>query len=307
MDRRIKAFLAIAKERNVTAAARIVGLEQPSLTRLLKKLEAELGAPLFNRLSRGVELTEFGESFRQHALRIEAEYRSAAEEIAALKGDHLPSFRIGAGTLYHLLFIPGLVQRLTREFPKTRLEVIGGFTPTMFPMLVRGELDVVLGRAEEALDRTYGLHTIPLLKVSTGVVMRGTHALGSRKLTADLLADRVWIRHQHEEEIMDRLTRYFQERQLPFPRIAITTTSFETALRIIAGSDLFTLAPMPLQSFVRMGGLEIIPPEEPIWQYQSGVSFRRSSLKYPIVERLTAIIRELMSAPDSPGFLQGAS
>ena len=38
MDRRIKAFLAIAKEGNITAAARLVGLEQPSLTRLLKKL-----------------------------------------------------------------------------------------------------------------------------------------------------------------------------------------------------------------------------------------------------------------------------
>jgi DNA-binding transcriptional LysR family regulator len=246
MDRRIKAFLAIANERNVTAAARLVRLEQPSLTRLLKKLEEELGAPLFHRLSRGVELTEFGKSFQHHALRIEAEYRSASEEIAALKGDHLPSFRIGAGTLYHLLFIPSLVQRLSREFPKTRLEVIGGVTPTMFPMLVRGELDVVLGRAEEQHDRVYGLHTIPLLRVDTGVVMRDPHTLGKLKLTPDRLADRPWVRHQHEEEIMDQLTHYFLERQLPSPRIAVTTISFETALRIVAGSDLLTLAPMPL-------------------------------------------------------------
>jgi DNA-binding transcriptional LysR family regulator len=303
MDRRIKAFLAIAKEGNITAAARLVGLEQPSLTRLLKKLEEELGAPLFHRQARGVELTEFGRSFRQHALRIEAEYRSAAEEIAALKDDHLPSFRIGAGTLYLLLFIPSLVQRLAREFPSTQLEIVGGVTPTMFPMLVRGELDVVLGRAEEQHDRIYGLHAIPLIEVETGVVMRDPRSLGTQRLTPDLLANRAWVRHQHEEEITDQLARYFRERRLPAPRIAITTTSFETALRIVAGSDLLTLAPMTLQSFVRTGGLEVMTPEEPIWRYQSGAFFRRSNLKYSIVKRLTAIMKELIASPDSPGFL----
>jgi DNA-binding transcriptional LysR family regulator len=207
MDHRIKALLAIAKEGNVTAA-RLVRLEQPSLTRLLKKPEEELGAPLSTACREG-ELTEFGKSFQHHALRIEAEYRSASEEIAALKGDHLPSFRSGAGTLYQLLFIPSLVQRLFREFPKTRPEVIGGVTPTMFPTLVRGELDVVLGRAEEQHDRVSGLHTILLLRVDTGIVMRDPHTLGKLKLTPDRLADRAWVRHQHEEEIMDQLTPLF--------------------------------------------------------------------------------------------------
>jgi hypothetical protein len=60
---------------------------------------------------------------------------------------------------------------------------------------------------------------------------------------------------------------------------------------------------MPLQSFVKMEGLEIIAPEEPIWQYQSGAFFRQSALKYPIVKRLTSIMRELISAPGCPGFL----
>jgi hypothetical protein len=52
-----------------------------------------------------------------------------------------------------------------------------------------------------------------------------------------------------------------------------------------------------------MGGLEIIAPEEPIWQYQSGAFFRQSSLRYPIVKRLTSIMGELMPAPNCPGFL----
>jgi DNA-binding transcriptional LysR family regulator len=107
------------------------------------------------------------------------------------------------------LFIPSLIQRLSREFPKTRPEVIGGVIPTMFPTLVRSELDVVLGRAEEQHDRVSGLHTILLLRVDTGIVMRDPHTLGKLKLTPDRLADRAWVRHQHEEEIMDQLTPLF--------------------------------------------------------------------------------------------------
>jgi hypothetical protein len=60
---------------------------------------------------------------------------------------------------------------------------------------------------------------------------------------------------------------------------------------------------MPLQSFVKMRGLGIIAPEEPILQYQSGAFFRQSNLRYPIVKRLTSIMGELMPAPNRPEFL----
>ena len=106
MDRKIRAFLAIVDEGTITGAANRIGLAQPSLTKFLQRLETELGARLFERKTRGIELTTFGEKFLVRARRIEAEYRFAFEEIAAMKHGGLPVLRIGAGPLYHMLHVP---------------------------------------------------------------------------------------------------------------------------------------------------------------------------------------------------------
>ena len=61
MDRSLRAFIAIAEERNLTKAAEKVGLAQPSLTKKLRLIEVEYGGKLFERLPRGMELTPLGE------------------------------------------------------------------------------------------------------------------------------------------------------------------------------------------------------------------------------------------------------
>ena len=103
-------------------------MAQPSLTKFLQHLELELGTRLFDRKTRGMELTSAGESFLRHARQIEAEYKYAVEEIAATKQGGLPILRIGAGPLYHMLHIPRVLRRLVEEFPKTRIDVLAGST-----------------------------------------------------------------------------------------------------------------------------------------------------------------------------------
>jgi len=71
-------FLALCHERSFTRAARRCGVAQPSLTQAIKRLEQELGKPLFVRLRLGAELTEFG-------LRLEPHFSSIAQSIAQIE------------------------------------------------------------------------------------------------------------------------------------------------------------------------------------------------------------------------------
>ena len=61
------ALLTIAEEGNLSRAAGQLSMTQPALSRLVRQVEAKLGAPLFYRNGRGMELTEAGRRFRTHA------------------------------------------------------------------------------------------------------------------------------------------------------------------------------------------------------------------------------------------------
>ena len=79
----IKYFVVVAEEGHVTRAAQRLHICQPPLSRQIRSLEEELGAPLFARTPRGLRLLPAGEAFLEHARRILAQLDDA---VAAVRG-----------------------------------------------------------------------------------------------------------------------------------------------------------------------------------------------------------------------------
>ena len=84
--RTLQQFLRVAEHGSFTAAAEALHLSQPAVTRTIRRLEEQVGAPLFDRLPRGVELTEYGRSLARHARPVGNQLRQAGVELEALKG-----------------------------------------------------------------------------------------------------------------------------------------------------------------------------------------------------------------------------
>ena len=78
--RYLRYFVAVAEARHFTKAAKELGISQPPLSQQIQRLEREIGTPLFRRLTRGVELTEAGESFYEDACQILALSDAALEK-----------------------------------------------------------------------------------------------------------------------------------------------------------------------------------------------------------------------------------
>src|SRR5258705_12097210 len=92
----LRYFVAVADEGNFSRAAAKVRVAQPSLSQQIKKLEAEVGQPLFDRLSRGVVLTEAGRLLAERARRILSELADARREVSDAAGAVSGTLSVGA-------------------------------------------------------------------------------------------------------------------------------------------------------------------------------------------------------------------
>ncbi|TLN16752.1 LysR family transcriptional regulator, partial [bacterium] len=86
MFRHLEAFIETARAGSVTQAAETLLLTQPTVSGQLKELEEELGVVLFNRMPRGVELTEAGKRFLPRAREILVARRKLLDEASEYKG-----------------------------------------------------------------------------------------------------------------------------------------------------------------------------------------------------------------------------
>ncbi|EPT5593164.1 TPA: LysR family transcriptional regulator [Escherichia coli] len=82
----IRAFVEVARQGSIRGASRMLNMSQPALSKSIQELEEGLAAQLFFRRSKGVTLTDAGESFYQHASLILEELRAAQEEIRQRQG-----------------------------------------------------------------------------------------------------------------------------------------------------------------------------------------------------------------------------
>ena len=121
----LRYFLAAAEAGSFSAAAESLLMAQPSLSDQVRKLEAELGVPLFTRAGRRLVLTEAGRMLRPHAERTLAAAEEAADsvrQVRTLKGGTVSFGTFGSA---HHSLLGGLIQDFRRRHPDVRVRVVG--------------------------------------------------------------------------------------------------------------------------------------------------------------------------------------
>ncbi|MBY6067731.1 LysR family transcriptional regulator [Leisingera aquaemixtae] len=137
----IRAFLATAETGSLSAAARQLGLTQPTLSRQVAALEAELGVLLFERLGRSLALTEAGHELRAHSRRMGA----AADALALAASGQAQSIegtvRITASDVMSAHVLPPLLQQLRQRAPNLTVDVVAA---NDIRDLMRREADIAI-------------------------------------------------------------------------------------------------------------------------------------------------------------------
>jgi DNA-binding transcriptional LysR family regulator len=121
--RQLEVFLAIARVRSYRRAAEALHTSQPALSQHVRELERELGVRLFDRLSRGVALTEAGQLLEERAKRVFATLSDAREVLGELQGLQRGSLLVGASTTPGIYVLPAVIGEFRRRYPGIELRL----------------------------------------------------------------------------------------------------------------------------------------------------------------------------------------
>ncbi len=137
-------FDAVAQAGSVSAGAERMAVSQPAVSRQLAEFERCLGVRLFDRLPRGIRLTEAGELLARFARQVFALVQSAEQALEELRGLERGRLAIGASTTIGSYWLPAVLAKFHRTYPGIHVSLDIGNTEAIQKRLLDGTLDVGL-------------------------------------------------------------------------------------------------------------------------------------------------------------------
>lgn len=175
----LKYFLTVAAEGNITRAADVLHVTQPTLSRQLKELEDEMGTALLIRGKRSVTLTDEGFLFRQQAETI-VELADKLEHTFTDKKDIIcGTVRIGATEAVGGRTLAVCMKEFREKYPGVQFELYNGMADNIKEMIEHGLLD--LGLVMEPIDTAKFEYVRMPQKETWGILVRRDHQLAKKE------------------------------------------------------------------------------------------------------------------------------
>ena len=172
--RHLRYFMAVAEESHITRAAERLGIQQPPLSRFVRKLERNLGAQLFIRKPRGVQLTEAGLALYRGARNIIAEVESAVDTTRRTAAGERGRIAIGVTpTGPFVPFVPKVIREFREAFPHVSVTFEERLSGELIDQIKNGRIDVCFLWT----PRAEGLSNNALLREPLVVALPSGHTL----------------------------------------------------------------------------------------------------------------------------------
>lgn len=258
--RQLEIFSAIVRAGSLGRAAADLNLTQPALSRAIQRLEQTAGAPLFERHSRGMKLTDIGEALWPRAALIEAEARQARDDIDALRGLSRGTVRVGAVASIACLVLPQAIKRLLEVSPGLRIQVIEGVWDRLADALSHHEIDLALGVDAPDTDAIVAIRDC-VWQDRSFIVAAAAHPL--RRAAAirldDTLSER-WASLPPGTGPYEHLESVFADHGFGLPNIIVETRSITVLKSLVMDAGFLGWMAQPMyQAEQRAGAIEPLP------------------------------------------------
>jgi LysR family transcriptional regulator, regulator of abg operon len=237
----LRDFVTVARCGGIRAAARELGLSQPSLTKSLRSLEQDLGVPLFERNKKGLTVNSFGSAFLVRAEAAMQELERGRDEILHLRGSSGGKVAMAASSVVALMFLTSALARFRRKFGSAEVSIQEGTYSNMLRGLRDGTLDFAIG-PQPAANLADDILIEPLFANTRRVIGRLGHPLAKARSLGDLIGLH-WVITGVVGPQDHEFYEIFRSYGIEPPEALIRCESLIALLSILAGSDAVAFLP----------------------------------------------------------------
>ena len=263
-------FVAVADEGSFSRAAAKVRVAQPSLSQQIRKLEAEVGQPLFDRLPRSVVITEAGRCLLEYARQILASIGDARRCVDELKGKIAGDVAVGAIPTIAPYVLPELVVTFQKHYPDVTLHIVEDVTAGIARRIEAGELDVALASTcqKSPTLRIERLGNEPLL-----ALVPEEHPLVKQTVVTfdDLKSQRFLL--LHEMHCLSQQVNHLLESRRLHPEIALAGSQLSTIANMVAAGIGVSIVPQMMVKHQVTPGCVSLPFAPPVPERELNVLY----------------------------------
>lgn len=266
----LESFLAVAESGHLTETALELGIPQPTLSRRIARLEDELGATLFDRVGRSLQLNARGRAFQRYARDIVTSADAGAREVHRLMDPEHGTVRIGFMHSLGTWLVPRLLREYRSQHPHVHFELRQGPARELENAVLADDLDLAFVSPQPTLD---GLAWSLISTQPLGLAVPTEHRFAGRtSIRLEEAADEDFIGMDPGYGIQIILDELAKEAGFA-PRIAFTTQEMNTVAGLVEAG--LGVALLPLQ------GIPLDPPRE----REIGMIWRAALTEAPPVEQ----------------------
>jgi DNA-binding transcriptional LysR family regulator len=274
-------------------AADRLGTSQPAVSRTIADLEHALGVRLLDRSKRGIEATPYGRALIIRGTAAFDELRQGVKDIEFLADPTTGEVRVGASIAVAVGFVSGVIDRLSRRYPRLAFEVLDVDTVTATRALEERKVDVVIAHLirpvdEELMDAEVLLH-------EPHVVVAGVQSQWARRRRLGLadLMNEPWMLPPPDSPFGSVVFEAFRANGLDVPRTTVTSF-FPVRNALLTTGRFLTMVPRVVLAFPqRSPAFKGLPIELPTTRRPLGIITVKNRTLSPVARLFIDSAREL--------------
>lgn len=290
--RHLRYFKVVAELQHFHKAANKLYISQPALSTQIKQLEQELNTQLFERVGRGVKLSENGEIALASANKILNEVSLLKESIADMESGHAGSLKIGVLQSINSLYLRSLVAEFDRNNPKVSLKIEEMTNSHIEKKIANGDIDIGIGfildkdypdiDVEKLFDENWKLILSPNHANLADTIMAGK----PHQLKAILLSE-----YFETRKIVDR---YFIDNHIKYTNVTEVNT-ISSILDLVEGGASFSILPEAFSALKAQYRLEIFDLSPQIQPRTIGLLVAKNRSRKKTVEKFCDLVKTQLS------------